>query len=142
MRGWRVGRGALIGAEIVGAVALATLGVAALQSSTPVDGLAILSAGNDHGYLVPEIEAGVAAVFVLRPPALISADAVLADERGGARAAVTHLIGYGHRRVGYVVVGSGVGVPPPPCPLPPQPSPPCVPVGTGAPVGPVDPPPG
>jgi two-component system sensor histidine kinase KdpD len=42
MRELRVGRGALIGVEIVGAVALATGGVAALQSSTPVDGLAIL----------------------------------------------------------------------------------------------------
>ena len=42
MRELRVGRGALTGVEIVGAVALATGGVAALQSSTPVDGLAIL----------------------------------------------------------------------------------------------------
>src|SRR6516164_1485790 len=42
MRELRVGRGALIGVEIVGAVALATGGVAALQSSTPVEGLAIL----------------------------------------------------------------------------------------------------
>jgi hypothetical protein len=36
MRELRVGRGALIGVEIVGAVALATGGVAALKSSTPV----------------------------------------------------------------------------------------------------------
>ena len=37
-----IGRIALIGAEIVAAVALATGGVAALQSSTPVEGLGIL----------------------------------------------------------------------------------------------------
>ena len=67
-----------------------------------VDGLIIVPAPGDHGYLVPEIEAGTAAVFVLRPPASLSADAVLADERGGARAAVAHLIAHGHRRIGYV----------------------------------------
>ncbi len=42
MRELRVGRGALIGVETVAAVAVATGGVAALQSSTPVEGLAIL----------------------------------------------------------------------------------------------------
>ena len=67
-----------------------------------VDGLIIVPAPGDHGYLAPEIEAGTAAVFVLRPPASLSADTVLADERGGARAAVAHLIAHGHRRIGYV----------------------------------------
>jgi two-component system sensor histidine kinase KdpD len=42
MRNWRVGPGALAGVEIVAAGAAATGGVAALQSSTPVEGLAIL----------------------------------------------------------------------------------------------------
>jgi two-component system sensor histidine kinase KdpD len=42
MRNWRVGPGVLAGLEIVAAVAAATGGVAALQSSTPVEGLAIL----------------------------------------------------------------------------------------------------
>jgi LacI family transcriptional regulator len=67
-----------------------------------IDGLVIVPAPGEHGYLVPEIEAGVAAVFALRPPALVSADTVLVDERGGARAAVAHLIAYGHRRIGYL----------------------------------------
>jgi LacI family transcriptional regulator len=67
-----------------------------------VDGLVIAPAAGDHGYLVPEIEAGVAAVFILRPPTLASADAVLVDERGGAKAAVAHLIAHGHRRIGYL----------------------------------------
>ncbi len=42
MRNWRVGPGALVGLEIVAAVAAASGGVALLQSSTPVEGLAIL----------------------------------------------------------------------------------------------------
>jgi LacI family transcriptional regulator len=64
-----------------------------------------------HDYLVPEIEAGVATVFVLRPPAMAGADAdsvladtVLPDERGGGRAAVAHLIAQGHRRIGVLAV--------------------------------------
>ena len=36
------------------------------------------------------------------PPELVRADAVLPDERGGARAAVAHLIAHGHRRIGFV----------------------------------------
>jgi LacI family transcriptional regulator len=67
-----------------------------------VDGLIIVPAPGDHRYLAPEIEAGVAAVFVLRPPTLAGVDAVLADERSGAKAAVTHLIQHGHRRIGYL----------------------------------------
>ena len=67
-----------------------------------VDGLIIIPTPGSHDYLVSEIEAGVAAVFVLRPPALVRADAVLPDERGGGRAAVAHLIAQGHRRIGFV----------------------------------------
>jgi LacI family transcriptional regulator len=67
-----------------------------------VDGLIIIPTPGSHDYLVSEIEAGVAAVFVLRPPALVRADAVLPDERGGGRAAVAHLIAHGHRRIGLV----------------------------------------
>ncbi len=67
-----------------------------------VDGLIIIPTPGSHDYLKSEIEAGVAAVFVLRPPALVRADAVLPDERGGGRAAVAHLIAHGHRRIGLV----------------------------------------
>jgi LacI family transcriptional regulator len=72
-----------------------------------VDGLVIAPTLGDHAYLVPEIEAGTATVFVLRPPAGIEpssvrADTVLADERDGARMAVAHLISYGHRRIGLL----------------------------------------
>ena len=79
-----------------------------------VDGLVVIPTPGSHDYLVSEIEAGVAAVFVLRPPtwdggAGPSADAVLPDERGGGRAAVAHLIAEGHRRIGFVSGDNGGG---------------------------------
>ncbi len=76
--------------------------IALSMCARQIDGLAIVPAPGDHRYLVPEIEAGTAAVFVLRAPTWVSADVVLADERGGAKAAVAHLIRHDHRRIGYV----------------------------------------
>jgi LacI family transcriptional regulator len=70
--------------------------------SRRVDGLIIAPTSGDHEYLVPEMEAGVSAVFIMRPPGLAGADVVLADERGGAKAAVAHLIAQGHTRIGYL----------------------------------------
>lgn len=71
-----------------------------------VDGIVIVPTAGSHGYLGTEIEAGVAMVFALRPPARAGetalGDVVLADERVGAMAAVRHLIAHGHRRIGYV----------------------------------------
>jgi LacI family transcriptional regulator len=81
--------------------------LALLLTARRVDGLVIAPVSGDHSYLVPEIEAGTATVFVLRPPAglevnSLPADTVLADERGGARTAVAHLISHGHRRIGFL----------------------------------------
>jgi LacI family transcriptional regulator, galactose operon repressor len=67
-----------------------------------VDGLIISPTQGPHDYLVAEIEAGVAAVFVLRPPQLVDADAVLPDYRGGARAAIAHLVALGHKKIGFL----------------------------------------
>jgi len=67
-----------------------------------VDGLIIVPTPGSHDYLVSEIEAGVATVFVLRPPELVRADAVLPDERGGARIAIAHLAALGHREIGFL----------------------------------------
>jgi LacI family transcriptional regulator len=72
-----------------------------------VDGLIIIPTPGSHDYLVSEIEAGVAAVFVLESPTWAGgrgqrADAVLLDERDGARTAVAHLIANRHRRIGLV----------------------------------------
>src|SRR3954453_23283941 len=67
-----------------------------------VDGLVIVPAGSDHGYLLRDRDAGVALVFVDRPPGFIDADVVLSDPAGGARAATAHLLVAGHRRIGYL----------------------------------------
>jgi LacI family transcriptional regulator len=67
-----------------------------------VDGLVIVPAGSDHGYLVRDRDAGVALVFVDRPPAFIDADVVRSDHAGGARAATAHLLAAGHERIGYL----------------------------------------
>src|ERR1700744_2924890 len=67
-----------------------------------VDGLIVIPASGDHRYLLPEIAAGGASVFVDRPAGMIEADAVLADNTGGSRAGVSHLIRHGHRRIGVI----------------------------------------
>ena len=81
-----------------------------------VDGMVIIpaQAPADHGYLRAEINAGVATVFALRPPALTGhdsaagdggtplGDTVVIDEQGGAKAAVAHLIAQGHQRIGFL----------------------------------------
>ncbi|CAM5713918.1 LacI family DNA-binding transcriptional regulator [Streptomyces griseorubiginosus] len=67
-----------------------------------VDGLVVIPAGDDHRYLEPELKAGVATVFVDRPAGRIDADVVLSDNFGGARDGVAHLIGHGHRRIGFI----------------------------------------
>lgn len=77
-------------------------GLALTLCARRVDGLVIAPTSGGHDYLVPEIEAGVAAVFVIRPPDLAGADVVVVDEYAGAKAAVTHLIEQGHRRIGYL----------------------------------------
>jgi len=67
-----------------------------------VDGLIIIPAAHDHTYLQQEMAAGCALVFADRPPRLIGADTVLTDNRGGAMTGVAHLIGNGHRRIGFI----------------------------------------
>jgi LacI family transcriptional regulator, galactose operon repressor len=67
-----------------------------------VDGLVIVPASLDHSYLLRDKAAGVALVFLDRPPSFIDADVVLSDNLGGARTAVEHLIAGGHRRIGYL----------------------------------------
>ena len=64
-----------------------------------VEGLIVVPAGDDHRYMLPDVRAGTGIVFVDRPPGLIDADAVLLDNVGGARNAVRHLLGLGHRRI-------------------------------------------
>ena len=71
-------------------------------ASRRVDGLVVLPAGADHAYLRADRDAGVAMVFVDRPPVLLEADTVVSDNAGGAAAATEHLIAHGHRRIGFL----------------------------------------
>ncbi|MCD0483795.1 LacI family DNA-binding transcriptional regulator [Streptacidiphilus sp. ASG 303] len=74
-----------------------------------VDGLVVVpAAGADHRYLAPEVHAGIAAVFVDRPPAGLEADTVLTANAAGARAGTAHLIRQGHRRIAFLGDSPGI----------------------------------
>jgi LacI family transcriptional regulator len=67
-----------------------------------VDGLIVVPASDNHSYLEREVVAGIALVFVDRPPRFLDADTVLSDNVGGARTAVSHLVAAGHRRIAFL----------------------------------------
>lgn len=76
--------------------------------SRRVDGLVIVPAGARHGYLVPELHAGLPVVFVDRPAGDVEADTVLVDNVGGTADAVAHLAGHGHRRIAFLGDAPGI----------------------------------
>ncbi|MDQ2812329.1 MAG: LacI family DNA-binding transcriptional regulator [Actinomycetota bacterium] len=76
--------------------------LAATLVARRVDGLIVVPAGRDHSYLRDEQEVGTAVVFVDRPPELLPADCVMADNRDGAVAAIRHLVARGHRRIAFL----------------------------------------
>jgi LacI family transcriptional regulator len=67
-----------------------------------VDGLLVVPSGDDQSYLQRDSEAGIALVFVDRPPRFLDADSVLSDNAAGVRCAAEHLMAGGHRRIGYL----------------------------------------
>src|SRR5207253_1708529 len=67
-----------------------------------VDGIIVVPASHDHTYLYEEQRAGTALVFVDRPAGHLDADSVVSDNRGGALAAVEHLLERGHRRIALI----------------------------------------
>jgi LacI family transcriptional regulator len=67
-----------------------------------VDGLLVVPSGDDQSYLQRDSEAGIALVFVDRPPRFLDADSVVSDNAAGVRCAAEHLIAGGHRRIGYL----------------------------------------
>jgi LacI family transcriptional regulator len=68
-----------------------------------VDGLLIVPAGNDHAFLRPEMEMGIPAVFLDRPPTGVLADTVLLDNAGGSRSGVELLLEHGHIRIALLL---------------------------------------
>jgi LacI family transcriptional regulator len=74
----------------------------ALLDNRMVDGLIFATAGANTGHLRMLRRRGVPVVLVARAPDRVGIDAVLVDNRGGARAATAHLIGLGHREIAFV----------------------------------------
>lgn len=71
-------------------------------SSRRIDGLVVVPAGDDHQHFQKEQAAGLPMIFVDRLPIGFEADAVTADNQGGAHEATSHLTGAGHRRIALV----------------------------------------
>jgi LacI family transcriptional regulator len=67
-----------------------------------VDGIIVVPASHDHGYLHEERRAGTALVFVDRPARHLDADSVVSDNVGGARHATQHLLERGHLRIAFL----------------------------------------
>jgi LacI family transcriptional regulator len=76
--------------------------LAGLFMARRVDGLIVVPAGRDQSYLQKARAAGLPIVFVDRPPGQLDADAILSDNRDGARDGVQHLLAIGHRRIAYL----------------------------------------
>lgn len=75
-----------------------TLGLVGRQ----VDGLILVASAADQGYLGADVAAGLAVVFVDRPPRGLDADCVLSDNAVGAQEGTAHLLAAGHRRIAFI----------------------------------------
>jgi len=73
-----------------------------------VGGLIVVPTADDHSYLRREVELGTPVVFLDRPGSGVPADAILLDNRGGARAAVAELLEAGHRRIAVLMDAPGI----------------------------------
>ena len=67
-----------------------------------VDGILLAPTGTRQPYMDALVEAAFPIVCIDRPSPGLPGDAVLVENVAGARAAVEHLIGLGHRRVGVI----------------------------------------
>jgi LacI family transcriptional regulator len=72
-----------------------------------ISGLIVACVSADQSYLAPWQER-TPMVFVDRAPKGLSGVCVIEDDVGGAREAVTHLAGHGHRRVAFLGVSTPV----------------------------------
>lgn len=66
-----------------------------------ITGLISCPVSADQSYLRPWQDR-TAMVFIDRSPKRLTADSVVEDDLGGARAAVEHLLGHGHSRIAFV----------------------------------------
>jgi LacI family transcriptional regulator, galactose operon repressor len=67
-----------------------------------LDGIIVEPIGESHGYLEPELEAGMPFVAMDRPMSGISVDCVMSDNASGIGMAFHYLHQHGHRRVAYI----------------------------------------
>jgi LacI family transcriptional regulator len=67
-----------------------------------LDGIIVEPIAENHGYLQPELEAGMPIVAMDRPMSGISADCVMSDNASGIGTAFHHLHQHGHRRIAYI----------------------------------------
>ncbi len=67
-----------------------------------LEGIIVEPIGENHGYLQPELEAGMPIVAMDRPMTGISADCVMTDNAAGIGTAFHHLHQHGHRRIAYI----------------------------------------
>jgi LacI family transcriptional regulator len=67
-----------------------------------VDGMIVVPTGADHRYLLAEMAAGTAVVFVDRPSLEGQVDTVLTANAEGVERGVAHLVEHGHRRIAYL----------------------------------------
>lgn len=77
-------------------------------SQRRVSGLIVVPASGDHSYFQDELQRGMPIICIDRPAVGVSTDTVVADNAGGARIAVEHLIAHGHRRIGFLGDDSSV----------------------------------
>lgn len=74
-----------------------------------VDGLIVVpSFPIDNGHLDPAATAMVPTVFLDRRIDIASVPAITSDDRGGASAAIAHLLSLGHERIGVIAATSAV----------------------------------
>jgi LacI family transcriptional regulator len=75
---------------------------ASLMLRRRIDGMIIIPAPHDEGYLRGEMFSRVHIVTLDRPAPDSRFDSVVVNNRAGSRAGVEHLIGHGHRRIAFL----------------------------------------
>ncbi len=67
-----------------------------------IDGLVIIPAPRDNGYLQDEVFSRVHIVTLDRPAPDARFDSIIVNNRAGSKVAVEHLIGHGHKRIAFL----------------------------------------